>query len=232
MYRSDSEYVEEVRYYKVPRHAEGSRDRSTPPKVPRRVPVAREPEVSSRGPSRHRASTSRARRAPGPGTDEQLSHYREKTRHYPVGNDGPHVMSVDLGTSTRTRRKGKQPERAPSPTLMSIDSPSTELRLISQNDPDFIPDAAPFIRDVLGWTSDIPISLDSLIQPRPGQKPDYPYPILVQIAIYSSPQKRLTLSEICATLERKFEWFSLREHKKKWKVSATTTVTWSILTRH
>ncbi|KAF9790807.1 hypothetical protein BJ322DRAFT_999001, partial [Thelephora terrestris] len=51
------------------------------------------------------------------------------------------------------------------------------------------------------------INLDVLDNPPPGEKPNYPYPTLIKLAIYGSPRKRLTLQEIYHALESRFDWF-------------------------
>lgn len=65
----------------------------------------------------------------------------------------------------------------------------------------------------VGQTDDI--GLHSLVDPAPGQRPDYALPTLVKLAIFSSPKKRLTLQEIYQALQDRFEWY--RENDA-WKV--------------
>ena len=62
-----------------------------------------------------------------------------------------------------------------------------------------------------------PINLDVLDDPPPGEKPNYPYPTLIKLAIYGSPRKRLTLQEIYQALETRFEWFK-NSTDAAWKV--------------
>ncbi|EJD06152.1 winged helix DNA-binding domain-containing protein, partial [Fomitiporia mediterranea MF3/22] len=64
-----------------------------------------------------------------------------------------------------------------------------------------------------------PICLDSLEDPPPGVKPAYTYATLVKLAIWSSPQRKLTLSGIYEALERRFSWFRECENPSAWKTS-------------
>ncbi|OCB89635.1 winged helix DNA-binding domain-containing protein [Sanghuangporus baumii] len=60
-----------------------------------------------------------------------------------------------------------------------------------------------------------PVCLGSLKDPPPGKKPDYPYAMLVKLAIYSSSRGKLTSSEIYAALSDRFSWFRERGISKK-----------------
>ena len=62
-----------------------------------------------------------------------------------------------------------------------------------------------------------PINLDVLDDPPAGEKPNYPYPTLIKLAIYGSPRKRLTLQEIYQALEGRFAWFK-NSTDAAWKV--------------
>ena len=154
------------------------------------------------------------------------SHYREKTQHYPTGIDEPHVLSVDLdlvdrARSSRRRIKGKD-VNIDTASPMVLDRGEMEGHLMPPGQiasAEEVPDAGPFIREKLGLGPDVELNLDCLRPPLPGQKPNYPYPVLVQLAIYGSPYKKLTLSEIYATLEAKYEWFRETPEKSKWQVS-------------
>ena len=86
------------------------------------------------------------------------------------------------------------------------------------SDRSLFPDAGPYLRQQLGLSAHEPISLRSLPEPPPGEKPSTPLPMLVKLAIYGSPNRQLTLQEIYTELENRFQWF--RDHKddKAWKV--------------
>ncbi|KAF7317271.1 Winged helix DNA-binding domain-containing protein [Mycena chlorophos] len=69
-------------------------------------------------------------------------------------------------------------------------------------------DPAPFIRQKLNMPSHIPISLASLPDANPvGSRPNVPLPVLAQVAIYESPNNRLTLKEIYAAIQDRYEYY-------------------------
>ena len=74
------------------------------------------------------------------------------------------------------------------------------------------------LRALLGCPPGAPVGLDALADPPPGEKPNYPLPTLIKLAIYGSPRRRLTLQEIYQALEDRFEWFRQRTDKLSWKV--------------
>ncbi|KAI0755896.1 hypothetical protein BC629DRAFT_1296571, partial [Irpex lacteus] len=74
----------------------------------------------------------------------------------------------------------------------------------------------PEIRYILGMRPDDPVSLSTLRDPAPGQKPNYPYPTLITLAIHESPRKSLTLQEIYQALEARFEWYREHPDDKSW----------------
>ena len=74
------------------------------------------------------------------------------------------------------------------------------------------------IHRYFGLPPEIPICLDSLADPPPGHKPPYTYATLVKLAIWSSPQRRLTLSGIYQALEQRFPWFKECKNPNAWKV--------------
>lgn len=77
------------------------------------------------------------------------------------------------------------------------------------------------LRALLGCPPGAPVGLDALADPPPGEKPNYPLPTLIKLAIYGSPRRRLTLQEIYQALEDRFEWFRQRTDELSWKVRVT-----------
>ncbi|KAF8135202.1 hypothetical protein EV363DRAFT_1160371, partial [Boletus edulis] len=75
------------------------------------------------------------------------------------------------------------------------------------------PDAGPYLRQQLGLSSHEPVRLQSLPDPPLGEKPTTPLPMLIKLAIYGSPNKQLTLQEIYAGLENRFQWFRITTRK-------------------
>lgn len=79
-------------------------------------------------------------------------------------------------------------------------------------------DETEHLRAQLGCPPDAPVGLGALADPLPGEKPNYPLPTLIKLAIYDSPRGRLTLQEIYQALEDRFEWFRQRTDELSWKV--------------
>ncbi|EKM58342.1 uncharacterized protein PHACADRAFT_71603, partial [Phanerochaete carnosa HHB-10118-sp] len=76
-------------------------------------------------------------------------------------------------------------------------------------------------RELLGLGEDAEISLDTLEDPEDEERPSWSYPTLIKLAIYGSPNKRLTLQEIYAAIENRFKWYR-----------ATTDKAWQGSIRH
>lgn len=64
---------------------------------------------------------------------------------------------------------------------------------------------------------DLPLSLWSVPDPDPGCKPALPLKWLMALAIYESPEKKLSLSEILTAMKDRFAIFGVQE---SWKVGA------------
>ena len=79
-------------------------------------------------------------------------------------------------------------------------------------------DETEHLRAQLGCPPGAPVGLRALADPPPGEKPNYPLPTLIKLAIYDSPRGRLTLQEIYQALEDRFEWFRQRSDELSWKV--------------
>lgn len=76
------------------------------------------------------------------------------------------------------------------------------------------------LRHQLGLRKGDALSLASLPDPGKSHKPAPRYALLVQLAIISSRDKRLTLKELCAVLEARFAYFRVHSGSTaKWKVS-------------
>jgi len=78
-------------------------------------------------------------------------------------------------------------------------------------------DETEHLRAQLGCPPGAPVGLGALPDPPPGEKPNYPLPTLIKLAIYDSPRGRLTLQEIYQALEDRFEWFRQRTDELSWK---------------
>ncbi|KAJ7315361.1 hypothetical protein DFH08DRAFT_715714 [Mycena albidolilacea] len=88
-----------------------------------------------------------------------------------------------------------------------------------QQPPSRFPDAGDYLRNQLNLPPGTNVSLWSLPDPEGGEKPTIPLPMLVKLAIYGSPKRRLTLQEIYAELSNRFQWFREHQHEQAWKNS-------------
>ncbi|KAL6298648.1 hypothetical protein BKA93DRAFT_743792, partial [Sparassis latifolia] len=110
------------------------------------------------------------------------------------------------------------PTPAPSQTGASPPPVAQTPRGARALQPD-IPDPAPNLRQLLGLGPEEEVSLFSLADPPPGEKPSYPYPTLIKLAIHGSPKMRLTLQEIYDALQERFKWFEDNQSETAWKNS-------------
>lgn len=73
------------------------------------------------------------------------------------------------------------------------------------------------LRQELGFSSHQHLNLGAILDD--GNKPALGYSLLAQLAIVSSPSRRLTLQEIYSALEAQFSYFRDRDDPKAaWKV--------------
>lgn len=81
-----------------------------------------------------------------------------------------------------------------------------------------LPDPGEYLRQKLGLKPGDPVNLWSLSDPEPGQRPTHSYPLLVRLAIYGSPNQRMTLKQIYAAIEERFEWYRKQPKNAAWRV--------------
>ena len=79
------------------------------------------------------------------------------------------------------------------------------------------PDAGDYLRHQLGLPPGEPVNLNCLPDPPANRKPSQPLPVLIKLAIYGSPQKKLTLKGIYEAIENRFEFFK-NDNSGAWKV--------------
>ncbi|KAJ3930854.1 MAG: hypothetical protein NXY57DRAFT_1039670 [Lentinula lateritia] len=84
-------------------------------------------------------------------------------------------------------------------------------------DSDIFPDAGPTLRSAFRIPAGMPINLNFLPDPPPGERPAAPLETLTQLAIYGSPRGKLTLQEIYSAIEERFEYY--RTTDRRWKAS-------------
>lgn len=162
-----------------------------------------------------------ARREPPPGYNP---------RHYPAYNAelqrvGMETSVPDFDGTHYHPRTRSYPEESPSLEQIQADTEGFYGRMRVEPAPIFSGDDAfiPLpvtdddIRAFLNLAPDQELSLNALPDPRPGERPGQPLPILAQFAILGSPQRRLTLQEIYQALEDRFEWFR-QDENRSWQV--------------
>lgn len=188
------------------------------------------------------ASNSSPRRNPGcdepdQGRDE-IRMRRPPTRggYRPSGVQPAHPQAPVFSSvrsssieSVEERDEDPSPQLPPAPvqkiTLPTAPSASASAPQASPNAGNFsmlsdseLADETVHLRALLGCPPGAPVGLNALADPPPGEKPNYPLPTLIKLAIYGSPRRRLTLQEIYQALEDRFEWFRQRTDELSWKV--------------
>jgi Forkhead domain len=147
------------------------------------------------------------------------AHYRQTTHSYPqIGvflqnSPGPYQSST-LNLIPYE----------PSSSISAQSSHGESLRpgLPTRTLPESFPDPGDSLRKQLGLDSTAEVSLWSLPDCSPAVRPSYPLKLLVKLAIYGSPMKKLTLKGIYFALEDRFEWFRNNSDDKSWKVTPFT----------
>lgn len=104
------------------------------------------------------------------------------------------------------------------PASASVPQPAANAGNFGMLSDSELADETVHLRALLGCPPGAPVGLNALADPPPGEKPNYPLPTLIKLAIYGSPRRRLTLQEIYQALEDRFEWFSQRTDELSWKV--------------
>ncbi|KAF9456565.1 hypothetical protein BDZ94DRAFT_1177440, partial [Collybia nuda] len=80
-------------------------------------------------------------------------------------------------------------------------------------------DAGEYLRGQLNIPFDRAVNLYALPDPPGGTRPTQPLAILMKLAIYGSPHRKLTLREIYTALEERYEWFRNNTNDASWKNS-------------
>ncbi|KAK7037808.1 hypothetical protein VNI00_010769 [Paramarasmius palmivorus] len=122
---------------------------------------------------------------------------------------GPSNIDYNFSSSSYVsgRRDNKHPPSLPPYTLPEgVDLLEAEMLLRRANN----------------LSSESPVKLSALPVPPPGEKPTYPYTTLVQLAIWESQNRRLTLQEIYEAILDKFPIF--REQGDAWQRSIRHTL--------
>ena len=155
---------------------------------------------------------------------------RSPTRgeYHPAGTQVPGLSRVRSSSIESVEEWDEDPSQPPPPLVHRMATLPTASGSASQPAPSAgsfgmlsdseLADETVHLRALLGCPPGAPVGLDALADPPPGEKPNYPLPTLIKLAIYGSPRRRLTLQEIYQALEDRFEWFRQRTDKLSWKV--------------
>jgi hypothetical protein len=151
---------------------------------------------------------------------------------HPQAHEFPRVRSSSI-ESVEERDEDPSPQSLPPSiqkkmtTLPTVPTASSSAPQLAPNSGNFgmlsdseLADETVHLRALLGCPPGAPVGLNALADPPPGEKPNYPLPTLIKLAIYGSPRRRLTLQEIYQALEDRFEWFRQRTDELSWKVRA------------
>lgn len=151
----------------------------------------------------------------GPAQDHFPAHYNSQ-QHFSAastlqpGYHNVHANSNEYGVSQGPRSSGARSNSYPpasgrrGPAQISL-PPSAFSGSTQINQP--LPEPEDYLRQKLKLAPGRPVDLWALEDPLPGKRPNYPYPLLVRLAIQGSPNKRLTLKEIYEAIENRFEFY-------------------------
>ncbi|KAF7311918.1 Winged helix DNA-binding domain-containing protein [Mycena indigotica] len=143
-----------------------------------------------------------------------------------------------------SRRAGTAPEltRAPARSQSSPSMPTAlppaafhqPVEPFAQSPPVPMPgpDPAPILRRKLNLPENVPITLSALPDYAADTRPSVPLPLLVQVAIYESETKRLTLREIYSAIEGRYEFFRAGPSNAAWKRSIRHALSLHLVFRH
>lgn len=140
------------------------------------------------------------------------------TRGNPRGRPPKGTFPPPANAPESSRRPTQRLRTPPTGPETSSESPPNAAAGLPEDVYPDIPDPEPALRVLLGFEDGQEVSLRSLVDPPNGEKPGYPYPTLIKLAIHGSPNKRLTLQEIYAAIEERFKWFKDNADDKAWQV--------------
>ena len=83
-----------------------------------------------------------------------------------------------------------------------------------------VPEAEGRLRRAHNLASSVSLTMSGLPEPAAGKRPPQSYNLLVQLAIWESPERRLTLQEIYGSISNRFEYYRemSEERKRRWQV--------------
>ncbi|KAF5341937.1 hypothetical protein D9611_001270 [Ephemerocybe angulata] len=145
------------------------------------------------------------------------------SRHNPMSYAFPgHGLPHHSGGRPQMHGSHSYPPPGIDPTAqyMGLESiPLTEQHFENNSNSNHaLPAPGDFLRQKLGLKPGDPVNLWSLPDPEPGQRPPHSYPLLVRLAIYGSPNQRMTLKQIYEAIEERFEFYRTQP-KGAWRGS-------------
>lgn len=159
--------------------------------------------------------------APGPAGPGSRDYYHKRAYHYPEAGE-PSAFAHASPSPTPSH----EPDSQGSGERSSGDEQhrrKTYTRRPVHHAPPPRQDAAaspeePYMREAFQLRQDMELTLASLQDAPPGERPNYALPLLSALAIHGSPRRRLTLQEIFRAIQGRFEWYAEHAGEKAWKV--------------
>ncbi|KAI5122278.1 hypothetical protein M0805_002358 [Coniferiporia weirii] len=134
-----------------------------------------------------------------------IGHYRQHVHEYDAGRGHQHPVPPyhQSAPSFHPASIGQHPDMAriaPTPGAGSV-FPGMQA-----------PRKTP--HEILGLPPNAPLDLSSLLDPPPGEKPQYHYHVLMKLAILGTSSQRATLQEILAAIRGRFSYYQMLGKKE------------------
>jgi hypothetical protein len=163
-------------------------------------------------------------------TQDGLAHYRSHVFKYPTSR-AP-VYSSSEGLPHGAASGVVEPWATTAPPRAAPPPEEGQGRKRYTRKPLHVPPPAPsmhsdepYMREAFSLSADMDLTLASLRDPPPGERPNYPLPLLCALAVHGSGAGRLTLQGIFEAIEERFEWYRENSDKKSWKVGLHSSAT-------
>ncbi|KAJ6468328.1 hypothetical protein C8R45DRAFT_466952 [Mycena sanguinolenta] len=131
------------------------------------------------------------------------------------------ICDGDSGYQSSSSSDGGFYARVDSPLLSSPCSSESALPPSAFVAIHGFPDAGHHLRTTVGIPLGVPINLWAVTDPPDGSRPGMPLPRLIQLAIYGTERKILTLQGICEAIAARFQFFREQDRigKQSWRNS-------------
>jgi hypothetical protein len=198
--------------------------------------VAPPPTQTTPGPPGHRVFTPPLAPDSDSASDSEPDRDSEPNEDREHGHNDSEIESETIG-DVRAHRGGSPSRRSStgdaSPFVEPADEPDASH--VSETQPghsgsgEQTPDgpavnSTPYLRAILGLAPDQEVSLKALADPPEGERPNYPYPTLIKLAIHGSRHKRLALQEIYQAVMDRFEYYQKHKDDTSWKVRISYSI--------